>query len=62
MSESDRSDKPLTLLSHGREQALDQWLRGEVVLAYRQLKAAPASGLSIDALRAALAQRRQKPL
>jgi hypothetical protein len=61
MSESDHPNELLTP-PKGREQALEQWLREEVVPAYQQLKAAPSSGLSVDAVRAALAQRRPKPL
>jgi hypothetical protein len=61
MSESDRLNELLTP-PKGREQALEQWLHDEVVPAYRQLKADPASGLSVEAIRAALVQRRQKPV
>lgn len=56
---SDKPRQPLPPLKPG-EQAIEQWLRGEVVPAYQHLKADPASGMSVADMRAALAKRRQK--
>lgn len=40
-----------------RDRAVDHWLRNDVVPAYTGLKAAPASGSTLDEVRASLAQR-----
>ena len=40
-----------------RDRAVEQWLRDEVVPAYRALKADPSSGSALTETRAALAER-----
>ena len=60
MSESDRPNESRSPASTAGKQAMEQWLREEVVPAYHQLKADPASGLSVDDLRAALARHRHQ--
>jgi antitoxin ParD1/3/4 len=62
MSESGTPNEPRLPASMAREEAMERWLREEVVPAYHRLRADPASGLSVDDLRAALAQHRQQPL
>ena len=42
---------------HARDRAVEAWLRNEVVPAYDAFKADPSGGLSVDDLRAALAER-----
>lgn len=44
-----------------RDQAIEDWLRTEVVAADDALDADPASGLSLEEVRARLAAQRQKP-
>lgn len=62
MSESDHPNERCPPASTAGEHAMDRWLRQEVVPAYGQLKADPASGLSVDDLRATLARHRHQPL
>jgi len=42
-----------------REQAVEKWLREEVLPAYQKLKDDPGSNMSVEQLRTALAKRRQ---
>lgn len=41
-----------------RDRAVEHWLRNEVVPAYQALQADPSSGVSLDEVRAGLAERR----
>lgn len=42
------------------EQSVEQWLRAEVVQAYDELEADPASGVSLDEVRDSLAATRRR--
>jgi antitoxin ParD1/3/4 len=43
-----------------RERTIEQWLRSEVVQAYDTLEADPAGGVSLDEVRASLAETRRR--
>lgn len=43
-----------------RDQALEHWLRTEVVAAYDELKADPSRALSVDQVRQHLAEKRRR--
>jgi antitoxin ParD1/3/4 len=58
-SESDVVAEALRTLED-REQCVEQWLRTDVVEAYDELEANPASGLSVDEVRASLAATRAR--
>lgn len=58
-SESDVVVEALRTLEE-REQGLEHWLRTDVVEAYDELEADPASGASLDELRQSLAETRRR--
>ena len=53
-SDSDVVREGLGIL-RGRQQTVDKWLRDDVIPAFHRLKEDPATGMSVDDLRAALA-------
>jgi len=49
-------------LLRARDEAMERWLREEVLPAYRQLKEDPSSGMSVEQVRATLSRRRHRSL
>ena len=58
-SESDVVIEALRTLQES-EQSVEQWLRTEVVQAYDELEADPASGVTLDEMRESLATTRRR--